>query len=174
MVKRTGYLGLGSNLGERREHLQRAVDGLFESGVAVLASSSLYDTDPVGDVLDQPNFLNGCVRVETDLEAEALLDACKSLEWAIGRRADGPHHGPRVIDIDLLLLGDIEQRSARLVLPHPQVLARRFVLIPLLELDFALATPAGARLSDALATLPFEEGVGLAGPPLNVARPPGP
>jgi len=134
----------------------------------VLASSSTYDTDPVGEVLDQPDFLNACVRVETALDPEALLDVCKAVERELGRPAGGPRHGPRPIDVDLLLLGDVAYRSERLGLPHTQVLARRFVLIPLLELDFGLKTPSGTRLSDALAVLAVDEGVRRAGPPLAV------
>jgi 2-amino-4-hydroxy-6-hydroxymethyldihydropteridine diphosphokinase len=163
---RVGYLGLGSNVGERRANLQAAVDGLAARGVRVLASSSVYDTDPVGEILDQPAFLNACLRVETALEPLALLDLCKGLERDLGRAAGGPRHGPRSIDVDVLLLGGVELRSERLSLPHEQVLVRRFVLIPLLELDFEAQTPAGERLSDALAVLGFEEGVRRAGPPL--------
>lgn len=163
-----GYLGLGSNVGDRRAQLQSAVRALPARAVQVLASSSTYDTDPVGEILDQPDFLNACVRVETGLEPEALLDACKAVERELGRAVGGPRHGPRPIDVDLLLLGDAELRTDRLALPHPQVLARRFVLVPLLELDFELATPAGERLSDALAALPVTEGVRRAGPPLEI------
>ena len=165
---RVGYLGLGSNVGERRANLQAAVDALPAHGVAVLACSSTYDTDPVGEILDQPTFLNACLRVRTALEPLELLDVCKELESEIGRAAGGPRHGPRVIDIDVLLLGDLEFRSERLSLPHEQVLERRFVLIPLLELDFELATAAGERLADALAVLGFEEGVRREGPQLSV------
>ena len=161
-----GYLGLGSNVGDRRAHLQAAVDALPAHGVRVLASSSTYDTDPVGEILDQRAFLNACLRIETALEPLALLDACKAVERDLGREAGGPRHGPRPIDVDLLLLGDVEFSSERLRLPHEQVLARRFVLIPLLELDFNLATPSGARLADALAVLPVDEGVRRAGAPL--------
>ena len=75
-----GHLGLGSNVGDRRGHLQAAVDALPGHGVRVLASSSVYDTEPVGEVLDQPEFLNAVVRIETDLGPEALLDACKAVE----------------------------------------------------------------------------------------------
>jgi 2-amino-4-hydroxy-6-hydroxymethyldihydropteridine diphosphokinase len=164
---RIGYLGLGSNVGDRRAHLQAAVDELPARGVRVLASSSTYDTDPVGEILDQPDFLNACLRIETELEPEALLDACKAVERELGRAAGGPRHGPRPIDVDLLLLGDEELRTERLALPHDQVLARRFVLVPLLELDFDLCTPSGERLSDALAALPVTEGVHRAGPPLR-------
>jgi len=166
-----GYLGLGSNVGDRRANLQAATDMLGEHGVTVLASSSTYDTDPVGEVLDQPSFLNACLRIETDLGPEELLDACKAVERALGRAQPGEgyvRHGPRPIDVDLLLLGDLRYTSERLTLPHEQVLARRFVLIPLLELDFDLATPDGRRLSDALAELPVEEGVRRDGPPLRV------
>jgi 2-amino-4-hydroxy-6-hydroxymethyldihydropteridine diphosphokinase len=170
----TGYLGLGSNVGDRRANLQAAVDALPAHGVEVLASSSTYDTDPVGEILEQPEFLNACVRVRTTLDPEALLDACKAVERELGRQAGGPRHGPRPIDVDLLLLGATELASERLTLPHEQVLARRFVLIPLLELDFDLATPGGERLADALAALPVEEGVRRAGPPLRTDGPSGP
>jgi 2-amino-4-hydroxy-6-hydroxymethyldihydropteridine diphosphokinase len=161
-----GYLGLGSNVGDRRANLQAAVDALPGHGVRVLASSATYDTDPVGEILDQPSFLNACVRVDTELEPEALLDACKAIERELGRPGRYVRHSPRPIDVDLLLLGDLEYRSDRLALPHEQVLARRFVLVPLLELDFDLRTPAGDSLAEALAVLPVDEGVRRAGDPL--------
>ena len=163
-----GYLGLGSNVGDRRAHLQAAADALDARGVRVLASSSTYDTDPVGEVLDQPAFLNACLRVDTELGPEELLDACKAVERELGRDLEGVRHGPRPIDVDLLLLGDVMHTSARLRLPHEQATSRRFVLIPLLELDFELRTPDGTRLSDCLAALPVEEGVRRAGDPLAV------
>jgi 2-amino-4-hydroxy-6-hydroxymethyldihydropteridine diphosphokinase len=163
----TGYLGLGSNVGDRRAHLEAAVRALPGQGVQVVASSSVYETEPVGEVLDQPEFLNACLRVETDRDPESLLDACKAVERELGREAGGPRHGPRPIDVDLLLLDDREHASDRLRLPHPEVTARRFVLVPLLELDFDLATPSGERLADALAALgPAGQGVRRAGPPL--------
>ena len=169
MPARGGLLGLGSNVGDRRLHLQQAVDALPAAGVEVLAASSVYDTDPVGEVLDQPSFLNACLRVESELEPLALLDAVKSLERELGRR-DGVRHGPRAIDIDILLLGSLELRHERMTLPHEQILIRRFVLITALELDFALATPRGERLSDARGALGVGgtsiEGVRWAGPPL--------
>ena len=168
MTPRIGLLGLGSNLGGRRAQLEGAVDALPGAGVEVLGSSSVYDTDPVGEVLEQPSFLNACLRVSTALEPLELLDAVKGVERELGRVAGGPRHGPRAIDIDVLLLGDIELRHERMVLPHEQVLGRRFVLIPALELDFELRTPDGSRLADALAALPPTEGVRWAGPPLLV------
>jgi 2-amino-4-hydroxy-6-hydroxymethyldihydropteridine diphosphokinase len=167
----TGYLGLGSNVGDRRAQLQAAVDALPAHGVVVLQSSSAYDTDPVGLVLDQPPFLNACVRIDTQLGPEELLDACKAVERELGRDVEGgTRHGPRPIDVDLLLLADEEYASERLRLPHEQVTERRFVLIPLLELDFELTTPGGTRLADCLAAMPLDEGVRRAGPPLTLSR----
>jgi 2-amino-4-hydroxy-6-hydroxymethyldihydropteridine diphosphokinase len=163
---RIGLLGLGSNVGDRRAHLQAAVDALPGAGIQPLACSSAYDTDPVGEVLDQPSFLNACVRMQTQLEALELLDAVKALERELGRRELGMRHGPRAIDIDVLLLGDVQLRHERITLPHEQLLSRRFVLIPALELDFDCALPDGRRLSDALAALALDEGVRWAGPPL--------
>jgi 2-amino-4-hydroxy-6-hydroxymethyldihydropteridine diphosphokinase len=165
---RIGYLGLGSNVGERRAQLQGAADALPAAGVEVLASSSVYDTDPVGEILEQASFLNACLRVRTALEPLALLDAVKGLERELGRAAGGPRHGPRAIDIDILLLGELELRTERTTLPHAQVLVRRFVLIPLLELDFALRVPDGRALADALAALPLREGVRWDSPPLAI------
>jgi 2-amino-4-hydroxy-6-hydroxymethyldihydropteridine diphosphokinase len=168
MPARGGLLSLGSNVGDRRLHLQQAVDALPAAGVEVIAASSVYDTDPVGEVLEQPSFLNACLSVESELEPLALLDTVKHLERELGRQ-DGLRHGPRAIDIDILLLGTLELRHARMLLPHEQLLARRFVLIPALELDFTLTTPGGERLSDSLAALPLDEGVRWAGPPLVTA-----
>jgi 2-amino-4-hydroxy-6-hydroxymethyldihydropteridine diphosphokinase len=165
-MNRAGYLGLGSNVGDRRANLQAAVDTLPTHGVAVLASSSIYETEPVGEVLDQPDFYNACVQVETALAPEALLDACKAVERALGRAAGGVRHGPRPIDVDLLLLGDETYRSERLSLPHEQVSNRRFVLVPLLELAPELVVPGGGRAADALAALGPGSYVRRAGPPL--------
>ena len=161
----TGYLGLGSNVGDRRANLQAAVDALPAHRVRVVASSSTYDTEPVGEVLDQPEFLNAVIRVDTELEPEALLDACKAVERSLGREAGGVRHGPRPIDVDVLLLGDVAWESERLTLPHAQVTARRFVLVPLLELDPEVVLPSGARAADAV---PDDAAVRRAGPPLRV------
>ena len=165
--ERSGLLGLGSNVGDRRANLQAAVDALPRAGVRVLASSSTYDTDPVGEVLDQPPFLNACVLVESALQPLELLDAVKALERELGRGEQRRRHGPRAIDIDILLLGELELRDERMTLPHEQLLRRRFVLIPALELDLELCVPGGARLADALLELGVQEGVRWAGPPLQ-------
>jgi 2-amino-4-hydroxy-6-hydroxymethyldihydropteridine diphosphokinase len=164
-----GFLGLGSNVGDSRANLEAAVAELTRHGVTVLRSSSVYETEPVGLVLDQPDFLNACVEIETALDPEALLDACKAVERAVGRTTGGPRHGPRVIDVDLLLLGDMEYASERLTLPHAEVSSRRFVLEPLLELSPDLTLPGGRRLTDALAALnrsPPTPSVRRAGPAL--------
>ena len=149
----SGYLGLGSNIGDRRAHLQDAVAALPAHGVRVLASSSVFETEPVGLVLDQREFYNACLLVDTELGPDELLAACKEVERALGRKAGGVRHGPRPIDVDVLLLDSVEYVSDRLTLPHPEVTSRRFVLMPLLELAPELALPDGRRLSDALAAL---------------------
>ena len=146
---RTGYLGLGSNVGDRVEHLRAAIEILGEHGVEVEGVSSAYETEPVGEVLDQPDFLNAAIRIRTELEPEELLEVCKAIEVERGRMLAASRHSPRPLDIDLLLLGDIELSTDRLTLPHPEVTSRRFVLAPLLELDPELSLPDGTRLSDA-------------------------
>ena len=153
MSQRVGYLGLGSNIGDREGHLRAAVAALRRGGVEVDAKSSLYETEPVGEVLDQADFLNAAIRIRTALEPDELLDLCKSIEVERGRSLGGRRHAPRPLDVDLLLLGDIELATDRLTLPHPQVTSRRFVLEPLLELDPELALPDGTRLDAALSGL---------------------
>ena len=150
---RTGYLGLGSNVGDAASHLRAAVELLEAEGIEIAAVSSAYVTEPVGEILDQPDFLNAAVRIRTDLEPEELLDACKRVEAERGRQFDLPRHSPRPLDVDLLLLGEIEMSNERLTLPHREVTTRRFVLVPLLELDPELALPDGTRLAAALDAL---------------------
>jgi len=156
---RTGYLGLGSNVGDAAGHLRAAVELLEAEGIAVEAVSSTYVTEPVGEILDQPDLLNAAVRIRTALEPEDLLDACKRVEAERGRSFDAPRHSPRPLDVDLLLLGDLELSTERLTLPHREVTTRRFVLVPLLELDPDLALPDGTRLAEALGALGPEQRV---------------
>ena len=167
-----GYLGLGSNVGDSRSHLQAAVDLLPAQGVAVLAASSVYETEPIGEVLDQPAFLNACLRVDTEHDPEALLRACKAVERERGRTLAGEagyvRHGPRPLDVDLLLLGDQPYESPWLTLPHREVTTRRFVLVPLLEIAPDLVVPGRGPARDALAGLGPGQAVALAGPPLAV------
>lgn len=133
-------------MGDRARNIAGAVEHLAEQGVEVEAVSSLYETEPVGEMLEQPDFLNGAARIQTSLAPLELLDACKRVEAELGRAAGGPRHGPRAIDVDLLLLGEIELDHERLRLPHAEVASRLFVLEPLLELDPDLALPGGDRL----------------------------
>jgi 2-amino-4-hydroxy-6-hydroxymethyldihydropteridine diphosphokinase len=161
-----GFLGVGSNVGDRRSHLEAAVAALPAHGVNVLASSSVYETEPVGLVLDQREFYNACLRVDTDHGPDELLAACKMVERERGREPGGVRHGPRPIDVDVLLLDELEYTSERLTLPHPEVTSRRFVLVPLLELDPGLALPDGRRLKDALADLGEGQEVRRVGEPL--------
>ena len=147
----TGYLGLGSNEGDRLANLSAALAALERQRIEVEAESSVYETAPQGEVLDQADFLNACVRVRTELEPEQLLDACKGIEQELGRAPGGVRHGPRPIDVDVLLLDGRVHSSERLTLPHPEVTSRRFVLEPLLELDSSLTLPDGTPLSEQLA-----------------------
>jgi 2-amino-4-hydroxy-6-hydroxymethyldihydropteridine diphosphokinase len=160
-MTRVGYLGLGSNVGDRAGHLRAAIELLGERGVEVEVVSSAYETEPVGEVPDQADFLNAAIRIRTELEPEELLDLCKQIEAERGRALHATRHSPRPLDADLLLLGDLELTTDRLTLPHPEVTGRRFVLAPLLELDPELTLPDGTRLADSLAAL---------GPGQRVAR----
>jgi 2-amino-4-hydroxy-6-hydroxymethyldihydropteridine diphosphokinase len=167
-MNRIGYLGLGSNVGDRRANLQAAVEALWGREVEVLKSSSVYETEPVGEVLDQRDFYNACVEIETPLGPEELLDACKAVERLLGREPGGRRHGPRPIDVDVLLLEDVEHESERLRLPHREVTTRRFVLVPLLEIAPDLEVPGFGRAAAALDALAPGQDVRRAGPPLDV------
>jgi 2-amino-4-hydroxy-6-hydroxymethyldihydropteridine diphosphokinase len=160
----TVYLGLGSNVGDREAHLRGAVKALAVHGVEVEALSSLYETEPVGEVLDQRDFLNAVVRVRTSLEPEELLDLCKTIEVEHGRMLGGQRHGPRPLDLDMLIFDDLRLDSDRLTLPHPEVVTRRFVLEPLVELDPKLALPDGSRVAEALEQLGGSQRVERVGP----------
>ncbi|HLM25815.1 MAG TPA: 2-amino-4-hydroxy-6-hydroxymethyldihydropteridine diphosphokinase [Thermoleophilaceae bacterium] len=128
-----GYLGLGSNEGDRLANLRAARD-LLARRVQLVSASSVYETEPQGEVTDQADFLNAVLEIETELEPHELLDLCKQVERELGREPGGVRHGPRPIDVDLLLLGSLRVDDERLTLPHPEITARRFVLEPLLEL----------------------------------------
>lgn len=151
-----GYLGLGSNVGDRAANLRGAIRMLAGHDIVVEAVSSAYETEPVGEILEQPDFLNAAIRIRTTLEPLDLLDACKAVEAESGRLFSGPRHGPRTLDVDVLLLGEVELESERLTLPHRETTSRRFVLVPLLELDPELALPDGTALAAALERLEGE------------------
>jgi 2-amino-4-hydroxy-6-hydroxymethyldihydropteridine diphosphokinase len=126
-VERRAFLGLGSNVGDRVRHLTDAVESL--SGV--VAVSPLYETEPLGGPM-QDSYLNVVVELETTLEPRQLLGVAHRLESAAGRvRAE--HWGPRTLDVDVLLVGDLEVNEPDLVVPHPRMWSRRFVLAPLAD-----------------------------------------
>jgi 2-amino-4-hydroxy-6-hydroxymethyldihydropteridine diphosphokinase len=126
------YLSLGSNLGEETRNLARARRLLERSGIQVVRSSSLYRTQPVG-MSDQPWFLNQVLEIATSLRPQELLRLLKKAEKALGR-SPGPVNGPRVIDIDILLAGDLVIKGKNLIIPHPRLQHRNFVLAPLREI----------------------------------------
>ncbi len=142
-----GYLGFGSNCGDRAGEIKAGLAALATRGVRVVALSDAYETEPVGENLDQPDFLNLCARIETELDPLALLGACKAIEVERGRDLAAARHSPRPLDIDLLLLDGVEFSHPRLTLPHPETKNRRFVIVALLDLDPDLALPDGTRLA---------------------------
>jgi 2-amino-4-hydroxy-6-hydroxymethyldihydropteridine diphosphokinase len=153
------FLGLGSNLGNRAKSLTAAVRLLRKNGVKVLKASSVYETEPV-DVPDQPWFLNQVLEVRWSLDPHALLKLAKSIEAGL-KRVPSAAKGPRTIDIDILLAGDFVIDTPELVVPHPRLAGRNFVLVPLSEIapevrhpvlgktirDLALESPDPSRVA---------------------------
>jgi 2-amino-4-hydroxy-6-hydroxymethyldihydropteridine diphosphokinase len=134
------WIGLGSNLGERESMIRMALDDLARlPDTQLLRASSLYDTEAVGET-DQPNFLNAVAEVETALEPRQLLWNLLLIERRLGR-ARTRHWGPRIIDLDLLLFGAEVLDEPGLRVPHPEMLQRSFVLVPLVELEPLLVHP---------------------------------
>jgi len=143
------YVGLGANLGDREATMRRAIELL---GDEVAAVSSFRETDPVG-YQDQPRFLNAVVALETELSPGELLDRLLAVERELGRTRDGPRYGPRTIDLDLLLYGEVVVDEAGLRVPHPRLAERRFALEPLAELDPGLTIAGAGAVSALLAGL---------------------
>lgn len=125
------YIALGSNLGDRKENLDRALDELKKAGIKVAAVSKYLESEPYG-VTDQPKFINGVARVETNLPPEELLDTMLNIENKMGR-VRLRHWGERNIDLDLLLYDDVKMQTEKLTLPHPDMQNRDFVMKPLSE-----------------------------------------
>lgn len=141
------FLGLGSNLGDRLTNLQAAVDALqTEPGLRVTASSRVWETVPVGGP-PQPDYLNAVIRVETDLSAQDLLDVARRVEARLGR-VRKERWGARTLDVDILLFDGEQIDEPDLVVPHPRMAERAFVLLPLLELEPDPVLPDGTRLKD--------------------------
>lgn len=127
------YLGLGSNVGDRQAQLNEAIRLLDEKkGIEVVKVSSFYETAPVGYV-DQPDFLNLCIAIKTDLSPQAVLENALEIEQAL-HRVRKERWGPRTLDIDILMYGDEVIETPDLVIPHPRMTERAFVLIPLQEI----------------------------------------
>ncbi|HTZ58934.1 MAG TPA: 2-amino-4-hydroxy-6-hydroxymethyldihydropteridine diphosphokinase [Acidobacteriaceae bacterium] len=152
----TAYIALGSNLGDRAKTLDAACQHLGQIG-EVVARSSVYETEPVG-YHDQPAFLNAVVALETELEPVTLLRSLLAVEREMGRdRSHSVVHGPRTLDLDLLLMDDTVVSDKELTLPHPGLCQRRFVLAPLAEIAPALRHPGNHQaIAELLASLPDE------------------
>jgi 2-amino-4-hydroxy-6-hydroxymethyldihydropteridine diphosphokinase len=145
------YVGLGANIGDRERTLREAVDALdAEEGIEVAAVSTLRETDPVG-VGEQPRFLNGVAALETSLGARELLDRLLAVEQRFGRVRVPGEHGPRTLDLDLLLYGDETIDEPGLAVPHPRMHERRFVLEPLAELAPGLVVSGRGTVESLLA-----------------------
>ncbi|GIN88370.1 2-amino-4-hydroxy-6-hydroxymethyldihydropteridine pyrophosphokinase [Heyndrickxia sporothermodurans] len=160
-MKNIAYLSIGSNIEDREKNLHEAC-GLLkcEKGVNILSVSSIYETDPVG-YTDQGKFLNIAVKVETELIAEDLLDKCLQIEKEMGRIRK-IRWGPRTIDLDILLYNNENIETEKLIVPHPRMHERAFVLVPLLEIDPAVQLPnATTPLHQILDEIPDKEGVRL-------------
>jgi 2-amino-4-hydroxy-6-hydroxymethyldihydropteridine diphosphokinase len=137
------YLALGSNLGDRRAHLQRAVDELCAAAdIDVAAISRVYETDPVGGP-EQGAFLNAVVAIDTDLDPHVLLVRAHELE-NIAQRVRAERWGPRTLDVDILLYGDVRMNEPDLVIPHPRMYERGFVLAPLRDVAPGVVGAHGA------------------------------
>ncbi len=151
------YLGLGSNMGDRQGNLSRALD-LLSRKLQIGEVSSVYDTEPIGNV-SQPRFLNMVCQVYTRIAPEALLALAKGIETKLGR-ASGKPNAPRPIDIDILLYGDHVIETPELVIPHPRLAERAFVLVPLAEIAPALKHPvSGETIKELLQGVTEKQGV---------------
>jgi 2-amino-4-hydroxy-6-hydroxymethyldihydropteridine diphosphokinase len=152
------YIGLGSNVGDRLKSLRCALAYLEEmAGTRMTKVSSVYETEPVG-VPEQAWFLNAVVELDTTLSAEALLQGTQAIERALGR-VRTRRWGPRTIDLDILLYGDLQVKTDSLEIPHPELCRRAFVMIPLLELDPGASLPDSTAVSACLAQLRTHEEV---------------
>ncbi|MDQ4143902.1 MAG: 2-amino-4-hydroxy-6-hydroxymethyldihydropteridine diphosphokinase [Actinomycetota bacterium] len=142
------HIGIGSNVGSRSEFCRRAVAELKDApGVQVDGTSSLYETTPLGGP-PQRSFVNLVVRTDVEIEPRPLLELCKSIEHRLGREPTDLRWGPRVVDLDILTFGEEKIVEADLEIPHPRMTQRRFVLVPLLEIDPGASDPWGRRYAD--------------------------
>jgi 2-amino-4-hydroxy-6-hydroxymethyldihydropteridine diphosphokinase len=147
-VSTRAFLGLGANLGDPRAQLEEALRRLERPGLRVVRVAPYYRSSPVGPT-GQPDYVNSAAEIETDLEPEALLDVAKAIEAELGR-VTGMRWGPRVIDVDLLIYGTRCVDTPRLVIPHRELVHRRFVLAPLADLAPTLVVPGTGKSVRAL------------------------
>ena len=146
----TAFIGIGSNVGDRVAFCRRAVEALRElDGIEVDGVSSLYETSPIGGP-PQRSYVNLVARIRTTLDARGMLEATSSIERKLGREPSDIHWGPRVVDLDILTFGDEKVSEPDLEIPHPRMTQRRFVLVPLLEIDADASDPWGTRYADLL------------------------
>jgi len=159
-VELPAYFGLGSNLGDRLGYLTRACEMMYNApGLARHAVSGIYETEPWG-LVDQPAFLNCVVRAFTDLDPDDLLALVRRIEGALGRRRPvDVRWGPRTVDVDILMVGDLAVNRLDLTIPHPRMWERSFVLIPLLDLEPDMRAPDGRSLHAFVQDLPGRSGV---------------
>lgn len=144
------YVGIGSNAGDRAAFCRRAVASIeADPQIRVTKASSLYETSPLGGP-PQRSFINLVVKIDTDLDARGLLDATQAIETKLGREPSDIHWGPRVVDLDILLFGEEKLSEPDLEIPHPRMTQRRFVLVPLLEIEPEAGDPWGTRYAHVL------------------------
>lgn len=149
------YIGLGSNLAEPRRQLEAALGALAQlPRCRLVAVSSLYASDPLGP-LDQPRYVNAAAALDCELAPLELLDALQAIEREQGRERKAERWGPRTLDLDILLFGDLQLDEERLTVPHYHMHARAFVLYPLAEIAPELRLPDGRPLHELLAACPF-------------------
>lgn len=142
------WLGLGSNLGDKKKQLALALAALDAKGIIIGRKSSLYKSKPWG-FKKQPPFINAVAEVFTDLRPQELLSVCQQVEYELGRERLR-HWGPRIIDIDILLLGERQIKEDNLQIPHPYITERNFVLLPLSEIEPQLIIPGQGRVDQLL------------------------
>lgn len=151
-----GYLSLGSNLGDRLENLKSSLDELSLLGVRTIRTSRVYETKPVEVIGQQKNYLNMVAAVEFDIAPSALLKVCQSVEESLGRKRTYPH-APRTIDIDILLLEHSTVSTKKLVVPHPRMENRAFVIFPLADIAPHIVLPSGRDIIDVKNALSDDE-----------------
>lgn len=158
MPSHTVFISIGSNLGDRLANCCKGIAALCaDETVRLIARSPFYETEPV-DYVDQAWFLNAAMQVSTRLSPEALLDRTQAVQRALGRAGGGVRFGPRVLDLDIIFFDRVVIESPRLILPHPRMHKRRFVLQPICDIDGSIVHPVLGRTVESLLNQLVEEG----------------